>query len=52
MIKQLFEHEQITTTLAKAKRFVAGERLITLARRSGVPAKWRVHAGVLLRRLG
>jgi len=35
MIKQLFEHERITTTLAKAKSIQAeAERLITLARNS------------------
>ena len=35
MIKQLFEHERITTTLAKAKSIQAeAEQLITLARNS------------------
>ncbi len=36
MIKQLFEHERITTTFAKAKSIRGeAERLITIARRSG-----------------
>jgi len=46
MVKQLFEHERIQTTLAKAK-FIRGEaeELITLARRSdkGTDAE-KVHA--------
>lgn len=46
MIKQLFEHERITTTLAKAKAIRGeAERLITIARRSGETSEaGKVHA--------
>lgn len=46
MIKQLFEHERITTTLTKAKAIRGeAERLITLARRSGEASEaGKVHA--------
>jgi large subunit ribosomal protein L17 len=46
MIKQLFEHERITTTFAKAKSIRGeAERLITIARRSGeVSDAGKVHA--------
>lgn len=46
MIKQLFEHEQITTTLAKAKAIRGeAERLITIARRSSDASEaGKVHA--------
>jgi len=46
MIKQLFEHERITTTFAKAKSIRGeAERLITIARRSGEASDaGKVHA--------
>jgi large subunit ribosomal protein L17 len=46
LIKQLFEHERITTTLAKAKAIRGeAERLITIARRSGESSEaGKVHA--------
>ncbi len=46
MIKQLFEHERITTTLAKAKAIRGeAERLITIARRSSDASEaGKVHA--------
>ena len=46
MIKQLFEHERITTTLAKAKAIRGeAERLITIARRSSdATDAGKVHA--------
>lgn len=46
MIKQLFEHERITTTLAKAKSIRGeAERLITIARRSSDASEaGKVHA--------
>jgi large subunit ribosomal protein L17 len=47
LVTSLFEHERITTTLAKAKegrRFA--ERLITTARRGDLPARRRVSSYV------
>jgi large subunit ribosomal protein L17 len=46
MIKQLFEHERITTTVAKAKAIRGeAERLITIARRSSEASDaGKVHA--------
>jgi large subunit ribosomal protein L17 len=46
LIKQLFEHERITTTLAKAKAIRGeAERLITIARRSSdATDAGKVHA--------
>jgi large subunit ribosomal protein L17 len=50
LIKQLFEHERITTTLAKAKAIRGeAERLITIARRSSdATDAGKVHARRLL----
>jgi large subunit ribosomal protein L17 len=46
LIKQLFEHERITTTFAKAKAIRGeAERLITIARRSSDASEaGKVHA--------
>ena len=46
LIKQLFEHERITTTFAKAKSIRGeAERLITIARRSSDASEaGKVHA--------
>jgi large subunit ribosomal protein L17 len=45
MAVALFKHEQITTTLAKAKELrPLAERLITLGKRGGLHARRLVHA--------
>jgi large subunit ribosomal protein L17 len=45
MAVALFKHEQITTTLPKAKELrPVAERLITLGKRGGLPARRRAYA--------
>jgi large subunit ribosomal protein L17 len=45
MAVALFKHEQITTTLPKAKELrPVAEKLITLGKRGGLPARRRAYA--------